>query len=169
MASRLTDAFSRAAQWTSQQCGRAHTFIIAIVIIVVWGASGPAFGFSDTWQLLINTGTTIVTFLMVFLIQHTQNRDTAAIQLKLDELIRANQQARNRMLSLEDLTEDELKRLKESFAELVPTSIHPDLVRDAKKDLEDASDDIGEAHEKLSKAGGAGGSLSAPVGRRGPG
>ena len=75
----LSDHFSRAAHWTSQQCGRAYTFIGAILIIVVWAISGPAFHYSDTWQLIINTGTTIITFLMVFLIQNTQNRDTTAI------------------------------------------------------------------------------------------
>jgi low affinity Fe/Cu permease len=112
----LSDGFSRAAHWTGQQCGRAHTFIAAIVLIAAWALCGPAFHYSDTWQLVINTGTTIVTFLMVFLLQNTQNRDTAAIQLKLDELIRANENARNHMLSLEDLTEGELKRLKESLA-----------------------------------------------------
>jgi low affinity Fe/Cu permease len=116
----LSDRFSRAAQWTSQQCGRAHTFIAAIVIIIAWAVCGPAFHYSDTWQLIINTGTTIITFLMVFLIQNTQNRDTTAIQLKLDELIRANENARNRMLALEDLTENQLKRLKEGFALAVP-------------------------------------------------
>jgi low affinity Fe/Cu permease len=87
-------------------------------VVAAWLVSGPLFGFSDTWQLVINTGTTIVTFLMVFLIQNTQNRDTEAIQLKLDELIRANAQARNRMLDLEDLGEDELERVKASFKEL---------------------------------------------------
>jgi low affinity Fe/Cu permease len=92
--------------------GHAGVFIIAMAIIVVWAATGLTFGYSDTWQLIINTGTTIIIFLMVFLIQNTQNRDTAAIQLKLDELIRANQNARNAMLCLEDLTEDELKRVK---------------------------------------------------------
>ena len=111
----LSDRFSRAAQWTSQQCGRAYTFVGAIVIIVVWAITGPLFKFSDTWQLIINTGTTIVTFLMVFLIQNTQNRDTTAIQLKLDELIRANENAQNRMMKLEDLTENQIKHLKESL------------------------------------------------------
>jgi low affinity Fe/Cu permease len=116
----MSDRFSRAAQWASQPCGRAHTFIAAIVIIVVWAVCGPAFHYSDTWQLIINTGTTIITFLMVFLIQNTQNRDTTAIQLKLDELIRANENARNRMVALEDLTEDQLKCLKEKFLLAAP-------------------------------------------------
>jgi len=116
----MSDRFSRAAQWASQQCGRAHTFIAAIVIIVVWAVCGPGFHYSDTWQLIINTGTTIITFLMVFLIQNTQNRDTTAIQLKLDELIRANENARNRMVALEDLTEDQLKCLKDKFLLAAP-------------------------------------------------
>jgi low affinity Fe/Cu permease len=108
----LSDRFSRAAQWTSQQCGRPYTFIGAIVIIAAWAVSGPAFHYSDTWQLIINTGTTIITFLMVFLIQNTQNRDTTAIQLKLDELIRANENARDQIPRLEDLTENQIKHLK---------------------------------------------------------
>jgi low affinity Fe/Cu permease len=103
----LSDRFSRAAQWTSLQCGRAYTFIAAILIIVVWAVCGPAFNYSDTWQLIINTGTTIITFLMVFLIQNTQNRDTTTIQLKLDELIRANENAHNRMMRLEDGKSDQ--------------------------------------------------------------
>ena len=98
MASRISAAFDRAAQWAARECGRAHTFAIAIIVVVVWAVSGPLFGFSDTWQLVINTGTTIVTFLMVFLIQNTQNRDTEALQLKIDELIRVTEQARNRLI-----------------------------------------------------------------------
>ena len=95
--------------------GRPAAFILACTVIAVWGATGPVFRYSDTWQLIINTGTTIVTFLMVFLMQNTQNRDTISIQLKLDELIRANENARNAMLSLEDLTEDQLARIKATF------------------------------------------------------
>jgi low affinity Fe/Cu permease len=114
----LSATFSHIAQWTAQQCGRASTFIVACVVIVVWAVTGPLFDYSDTWQLIINTGTTIVTFLMVFLMQNTQNRDTASIQLKLDELIRANENARNAMLSLEDLTEEQLQRIKATFARL---------------------------------------------------
>jgi low affinity Fe/Cu permease len=114
----MSDLFSQAAHWTGRQCGRASVFTAAVVLIFAWAATGPFFHFSDTWQLIINTTTTIVTFLMVFLLQNTQNRDTAAIQLKLDELIRANQNARNVMLCLEDLSEDELKKVKATFASL---------------------------------------------------
>lgn len=112
----ISDRFSQVAHWCSQQCGRAHTFVAAILLIVVWGVCGPAFHYSDTWQLIINTGTTIVTFLMVFLIQNTQNRDTIAIQLKLDELIRANEKAHNRMTEIEDMTESQITQLKRSVA-----------------------------------------------------
>ena len=98
--------------------GRGSTFALACLTVVLWGASGPLFRFSDTWQLVINTGTTIVTFLMVFLLQHAQNRDAAAIQLKLDELIRVNRGARNRLLTLEDLSEAELDQVKAAFSSL---------------------------------------------------
>jgi low affinity Fe/Cu permease len=114
--SNISIFFSRAAQWTSRQCGRPLTFALAVTVIVVWAITGPMFNYSDTWQLIINTGTTIVTFLMVFLIQASQNRDSAAVQLKLDELIRVTDAARNKLLTLEDLTEAELDRLKEGFA-----------------------------------------------------
>jgi low affinity Fe/Cu permease len=92
------------------------TFVAAIVIIVVWAVSGPAFNYSDTWQLIINTGTTIVTFLMVFLIQNTQNREGAALQAKLDELIRATRSARNELVALERLPEEEVQEVRESVA-----------------------------------------------------
>ncbi|TDH61659.1 low affinity iron permease family protein [Dankookia rubra] len=100
--------FARAAQWASHQAGRSWAFITAVVVVVVWAVTGPIFGFSDTWQLVINTGTTIITFLMVFLIQHAQNRDTQAIHVKLDELIRATKGAHNRLIALEDQSEEEL-------------------------------------------------------------
>jgi low affinity Fe/Cu permease len=145
----LSDRFSRAAQWTSQQCGRAYTFVVAIVIIVAWAVSGPAFHYSDTWQLIINTGTTIVTFLMVFLIQNTQNRDTTAIQLKLDELIRANENARDQMLRLEDLTENQIKHLKESFAVTEPIDAIRQPLEAAQKGLAEASEDIEAAKSRL--------------------
>ena len=100
--------FDKLAQWTAAHAGRAATFCLALAVIVVWAVSGPVFGFSDTWQLIINTGTTIVTFLMVFLIQNTQNRDGAAIHAKLDELVFAVKQADDRFIGIEHLTELEL-------------------------------------------------------------
>src|SRR4029434_9134629 len=108
--------FGRFATGAARAMGHPLAFLLAVLIIVVWAVTGPFFGFSDTWQLVINTGTTIVTFLMVFLIQNTQNRDSAAVQLKLDELIRASAHARNRLLTVEDLSEEELEELKQSFA-----------------------------------------------------
>jgi low affinity Fe/Cu permease len=118
----LSNRFDKLARWAARHAGRASTFALALTTIVVWGVSGPMFQWSDTWQLVINTGTTIVTFLMVFLIQNTQNRDTEALQLKLDELIRANQKARNRLLQLEELTEEEMEHIKTSFTRLAKTS-----------------------------------------------
>lgn len=108
-------AFSRFSQWAAYQCGRSYTFVAAIAVTMVWAATGPLFGYSDTWQLVINTGTTVVTWWMVFIIQNTQNRDTLELKLKMDELIQATQGARNNMIFLEDLTEDQLQRLKQRF------------------------------------------------------
>jgi low affinity Fe/Cu permease len=118
----LSDGFNKLAHWTAVQAGRASTFALALTVLVIWGVSGPIFQWSDTWQLIINTGTTIVTFLMVFLIQNTQNRDTEALQLKLDELIRANDSARNRLLQLEELTEEEMEHIKKTFIQLAKTA-----------------------------------------------
>jgi low affinity Fe/Cu permease len=115
---RVRDAFRVFARRTSEILGSAWAFILALLIIIVWGITGPAFHFSDTWQLIINTGTTIVTFLMVFLIQNTQNRDAKAVHLKLDELIRALKGARNNLVDLEKLSDDELKRLEDQFTQL---------------------------------------------------
>jgi low affinity Fe/Cu permease len=132
---KLNRLFSTFARWTAHHAGQAYTFILATAVVVVWLVSGPLFGFSDTWQLVINTGTTIVTFLMVFLIQNTQNRDTEAIQLKLDELIRANAHARNRLLDLEDLGEDELERVKAGFKELAEH--RPEAANELRKALQE--------------------------------
>jgi low affinity Fe/Cu permease len=107
--------FTRLAKGTSRTAGRPLSFGLAVGVIVVWLVTGPLFGFSDTWQLVINTGTTIVTFLMVFLIQNTQNRDAEAIQVKLDELLRATAGAHNALLDLEELEELELDRIRESY------------------------------------------------------
>ena len=110
--------FSRFAKWTAHTAGHPAAFGAAVLVIVGWAITGPVFHFSDTWQLVINTGTTIVTFLMVFLIQNTQNRDSAAMQLKLDELIRAAQGAHNALLDLEELAEDDLNRMRAHYEEL---------------------------------------------------
>jgi low affinity Fe/Cu permease len=104
--------FDRFAKWTSRAVGHPATFAAAVLIIVVWAITGPIFGFSNTWQLVINTGTTIITFLMVFLIQNTQTRDGIAVQLKLDELIRAIEWAHNAFLDLKELSEEDLARLR---------------------------------------------------------
>jgi low affinity Fe/Cu permease len=148
---RVSDLFSAAALWTSRQCGRASTFIVACMTIVAWAVTGPVFHYSDTWQLVINTGTTIVTFLMVFLIQNTQNRDMSALHLKLDELIRVNEDARNKLLNLEDLTEEELEKLKGTFARLaVSKAIQPERTEAAAlADLEHAEEDIEESKRKI--------------------
>ena len=110
--------YGRVAKTVSRWCGRPSTFSLAVGVILVWIVTGPLFGFSDTWQLVINTGTTIVTFLMVFLIQNTQNRDTAAIQLKLDELIRATKGAHNALLDLEELEEAKLEAFRTRYERL---------------------------------------------------
>ncbi len=114
----VTDAFRCFAQRTSVLLGSAWAFCGAVLVIVVWLVSGPTFHFSDTWQLIINTATTIITFLMVFLIQNTQNRDAKAMHLKLDELIRALKGARNHLLDLENLPDDALGKLEEQFRRL---------------------------------------------------
>ena len=116
--SRKVSAFTRFAKWAARATGKPGTFIAAAGIIVLWALSGPIFDFSDTWQLVINTGTTIITFLMVFLIQNTQNRDTEAMQIKLDELIRAMETAKNTVLDLEEMDEKDLDRIREEYEEL---------------------------------------------------
>lgn len=110
--------FTRFARVASTVTGKPITFILAVVIIITWAILGPFFGFSDTWQLVINTGTTIITFLMVFLIQNTQNRDTEALQIKLDELIRSSRRARNAVLNLEQMDERELDAIRQEYLDL---------------------------------------------------
>lgn len=114
--------YARFAKAASRFCGRPHTFAFAVLLILIWLVTGPLFGFSDTWQLVINTSTTIITFLMVFLIQNTQNRDTEAIQIKLDELIRATQGAHNALLDLEDIGEKSLDAFRSRYRALAASA-----------------------------------------------
>ena len=115
---RSTAWYSKFAKAAAHLSGRPRTFSLAVAVIAAWAVTGPLFDFSDTWQLVINTGTTIVTFLMVFLIQNTQNRDTEAIQIKLDELIRATKGARNSLLDLEELEQDKLDAFRDKYEAL---------------------------------------------------
>ena len=126
--------FNHFAKWTARAAGKPIALVLAVVVIVVWAATGPIFGFSDTWQLVINTGTTVVTFLMVFLMQNTQYRDSEAIQIKLDELIRAMEGAHNMLLELEELDEKELDRIKAEYRK---------LAQKARKDLKKGREDTG--------------------------
>ena len=114
-ANRPRSTFSHLANATARAAGQPVTFAVAVAVIIAWAVSGPLFGFSDTWQLVINTGTTIITFLMVFLIQHTQNKDTEAMQVKLDELIRATRGAHNALLDLEELEMEDLDKLRDEY------------------------------------------------------
>ena len=125
-----SSVYTRTARWIAQLSGRPMTFLLAVAIIVVWMISGPIFGFSDTWQLVINTGTTIVTFLMVFLIQSSQNRDARALQIKLDELIRATRGAHNSLLDLEELEERELQTFQDRYEALARRARECDIADD---------------------------------------
>jgi len=118
MIKRKKNLFERFANWATIATGSSAAFIIAIAVIIIWGVTGPVFNYSDTWQLIINTGTTIVTFLMVFLIQKSQNKDSKAIHLKLNELIASHQGTSNRMVNLEDLSEKELDQLHKFYVQL---------------------------------------------------
>ena len=115
---RLSALFQKMSNKVTRATGSPLAFIIALTVIIVWAISGPLFGFSDTWQLVINTGTTIITFLMVFIIQQSQNKDTTAIQLKLNELIACNERASNRLVDIEDLTDEELEKIKKFYIKL---------------------------------------------------
>jgi low affinity Fe/Cu permease len=131
--SRSTSWFTRFAKWCAQMAGRPGAFLLAAGLLVVWGISGPIFGFSDTWQLVINTTTTVVTFLMVFVIQSTQNRDSEAIQIKLDELIRVTEGAHTALLDLEELEEGDLNRVHKEYE---------DLAKRAREDLRRGKTDV---------------------------
>jgi low affinity Fe/Cu permease len=119
---RTNDWFDGFARHASLLCGKPLAFLVAVGVVIVWGVTGPLFGFSDTWQLVINTGTTIVTFLMVFLIQNTQNRDSMAVQIKLAELILKVEGAENRLANAEEMSEEELEALHKSYREKATTA-----------------------------------------------
>lgn len=131
----MKELFRIFAQKTSDWVGSPWAFMLAVATVIVWAVSGPLFGFSDTWQLVINTGTTIVTFLMVFLIQNTQNRDAKAMHLKLDELLRAASEARTSLVDLEDLSDEELAKLQKQFQQLRET------YADAEQEVSEAIDE----------------------------
>jgi len=131
---RSSSFFNRLAKWTARAAGKPITFALALGIVIAWVATGPIFGFSDTWQLVINTGTTIITFLMVFLMQNTQYRDSEAIQIKLDELIRVIEGAHNALLELEELDQTELDIIKGEYRK---------LAEKARKDLKKGKRDTG--------------------------
>jgi low affinity Fe/Cu permease len=114
----MNEFFRKIAQQTSHAIGTPIAFMLAVAVVLIWGLTGPLFGFSDTWQLVINTGTTIVTFLVVFMIQNTQNRDSKALHLKLDEILRAIREARTELVDLEELPDKELDALAEEFRQL---------------------------------------------------
>jgi low affinity Fe/Cu permease len=143
---RSRSTFTRFAKWTARMSGRPAAFIGAVAIIVIWAALGPLFGFSDTWQLVVNTATTIVTFLMVFLIQNTQNRDSDAIQVKLDELIRATKGCHTALLDLEELEDKELDRIRQEYE---------GLAEDARAAMRRGQSDTGVADLKTSGKPGA--------------
>lgn len=134
--------FTRMAEATARGAGRPATFVAALAIIVIWAVSGPLFGYSDTWQLVINTGTTIVTFLMVFLIQNTQNRDSQAVQMKLDELIRSHHGAHNSLLDLEELEVEDLDKLRQEYEALAKKA------RETLGDKEEQEEDEDEQDKK---------------------
>ena len=131
---RTKSLFTRFATVASRATGRPATFVLAVAIVTVWAVTGPMFGFSDTWQLVINTGTTIITFLMVFLIQNTQNRDSEAMHVKMDELIRAFEGAHNALLDLEELEDSDLDAIRDRYRK---------LAEKARRDIEQGGRDIG--------------------------
>jgi low affinity Fe/Cu permease len=149
----VSEWFHRFAQRTSNIVGAPATFVAAVLLIVVWAATGPIMGFSETWQLIINTGTTILTFLMVFLIQNTQNRDARAIHLKLDELIHGTKGARNRVIDLENCTDEELAQLEKEFKRLRERDVHAQKRHTEAKEREaEAAEEKAQAEQREAEA-----------------
>jgi low affinity Fe/Cu permease len=147
MKKRIEDTFAWLAAKTAEATGSFWAFFAAMLVIVVWGATGPLFGYSDTWQLVINTGTTIVTFLMVFVIQHAQNKDMRAVQLKLNELIASMEGASNRLIDVEDLSDEELRLLYRNYCHLAQTAQR--LSPGAKLSIESAGEKRGVSQRVL--------------------
>jgi low affinity Fe/Cu permease len=129
----MREIFRRFAHWTSSVAGSPWAFTVAFLAIITWAVSGPLYDYSTSWQLVVNTGTTILTFLMVFLIQNTQNRDSHAIHLKLDELIRAMRNARNDLIDIEDATDSKLDELEREFETL--RDLHPEMKRNNQREM----------------------------------
>jgi low affinity Fe/Cu permease len=148
-----TSWFARFAKSTSRAAGRPATFAIAVGVIVVWAVTGPMFNYSDTWQLMINTGTTIITFLMVFLIQHTQNRDSEAVQVKLDELIRVTEGAHNALLDLEDADDEQLEKIRSAYAGLAEQARDERKAGKPDTDQPEVREENGEKKSSKSDAG----------------
>jgi low affinity Fe/Cu permease len=134
----ITNSFNHWAKWTSRVSGHPGIFGLALAVVLIWALTGPIFHFSDTWQLVINTSTTVITFLMVFLIQNTQNRDSTAMQIKLDELIRALKGAHNELVDLEEMTEEELEQMKMHYSRLAERARAK--LRNLPRDLDDDED-----------------------------
>jgi low affinity Fe/Cu permease len=147
----MHDKFRRFAQAASEAVGSAGAFLSAVVVVAIWTAFGPAMHYSDAWQLVINTATTIATFLMVFVIQYTQNRDTRVIQLKLDELIRALRAARTELVNLESLSDEDLERLRGEFEQLSRKRAQPEIDTHRRSRGFEAHDDAVAAHKQLAR------------------
>jgi low affinity Fe/Cu permease len=150
----MNEAFRRFSNKTSEIVGSSWSFIVAVLVILVWFFTGPMFEFSDTWQLIINTGTTIVTFLMVFLIQNTQNRDAKAIHLKLDELLRAVEGARTGMVDLENFTDKELQQLQDQFQRLREQQCQGEdnILDQIEDELEERQEERGETTRSMAQS-----------------
>jgi low affinity Fe/Cu permease len=143
--------FDKFSAKVTAAAGSPSAFIAAFLIIIIWGITGPLFKFSDTWQLVINTGTTIITFLMVFVIQQSQNKDTKALHLKLNELIACNKLASNRLIDIEDLTADEIEVLKKYYVELAKLSAKEKSIHSTHSIDEAKENHVGKVHHRISK------------------
>lgn len=143
--------FDKFSTTVTKISGSSYAFVAAVLLIIVWACSGPLFHFSDTWQLVVNTGTSVITFLMVFIIQQSQNKDTMALQLKLNELIAANNKASNRLIDVEDLTDEELKKLKQFYCELNELAEKESNLF-ATHSIEEAKEIQREEYEKMEKS-----------------